>query len=64
MYIYTTLTIGHEGFRMSGRLAVELSKIGQILLGNGISRQMQHGVLQGTGMTIGQDESITGQPIG
>lgn len=50
---------------MAGRDATQLSKLGQFLRRHTfIARQMEHGVLQGTGVAITQYESITIVPFG
>ena len=49
---------------MTRRLAMELSKLTQIFLGQVVSRQVQHGVLQGARVSVRQDESVTAHPLG
>lgn len=50
---------------MSRRARSELPKGLQILFRHGrVSREMQHGVLQGAGVSVGQDESIAVDPRG
>ena len=47
---------------MTRCLAAELAKAGEILPGEIVSREVEHGVLERTGMTIGEDEAITVDP--
>jgi len=41
---------------------VKLAKLRQVVLGDVVASQVQHGVLQGASMPIAQDEAITIDP--
>mmetsp|Transcript_16711 Transcript_16711/g.36518 ORF Transcript_16711/g.36518 Transcript_16711/m.36518 type:complete len:297 (+) Transcript_16711:1267-2157(+) len=56
--------IRDKGFRVTRSDGPQSSKLGQVLFANVVPRQVKHGVLQGTRMAIGQDESITVDPSG
>lgn len=49
-------------FGMARTLGSQLTESGQILLTEIVARQMQHGVLEGAGVSVGQDEAITIDP--
>ena len=49
---------------MSRGLGVELTEIRQVLLGQIVACQVEHGVLQSAGMTITKNKSITVDPLG
>mmetsp|Transcript_118 Transcript_118/g.213 ORF Transcript_118/g.213 Transcript_118/m.213 type:complete len:209 (+) Transcript_118:1766-2392(+) len=58
-------SVGYKGFGVAWSTAIELSKAGAFFLGNlRISHEVQHGVLQGTSMTIGQHKPIAIHPFG
>ena len=56
------LTVSVKVLGVAGGFGSKLTELGKILLANIVARQMQHGVLQGTSVSIGQDESITVDP--
>jgi hypothetical protein len=55
-------TIRHEALGMPGRLGSNLAKLRQVVLRYLVPGQMQHGVLQGAGVTVAQYEAIAINP--
>ena len=49
---------------MTGRNGSELSKLFEIFNANVVSSQMQHGILQRTGVSVAEHEAITIDPSG
>jgi hypothetical protein len=55
-------TFRDEIFGMTGRLGSQLTKLAEIRSRQRITRQVQHGVLQGTGVSIAKHETIAVDP--
>jgi hypothetical protein len=53
----------HKTLGMAGRAGSQLTKAREVGFGETVAGQMQHGVLEGTSVTIGQDEPVPINPV-
>ena len=49
---------------MSGSFAPQLAELLEVVEGQVVAGQMEHGVLQGAGVAVGQDEAVAVVPLG
>lgn len=57
-------SLGNTDFRVTRGDRVQLPELLQVIHGDLVAQKVQHGVLQRTGVTVGQDESVTVVPFG
>jgi len=49
---------------MAGSFAPQLAELLEVVEGEAVAGQVEHGVLQGAGVAVGQDESVAVVPAG
>eukprot|EP00053_Salpingoeca_punica_P011021 m.98695 g.98695 ORF g.98695 m.98695 type:complete len:479 (-) comp15561_c0_seq1:53-1489(-) len=56
-------TLGEVVLRVAGRLAADLAEVLQVLDGEVVAREVQHDVLQGAAVAVGEDEAVAANPV-